>query len=938
MAGLTQSRNKHSTVAIFAALVIVLTVVVSGVMLFRNANEVNAVTQLSDAIQSGTYADMSRIESLLLAKNFEGAADELITQVDTMMINNGIEISDDQRQRIRSTFRNLVESLYSRGYIETNGFGGLNELSRAYVSNAASYAVTFVIGDGAVEMIGTVLGDVIDTNNIENSIKVIKQSYENLAKIMLDDSGQPYNLNDLNAQLNALAKAAASNDSKLATVSKLAIQVDALETMLDGIKGKDASGIDLDGFSKDSNAKLAEMQKKIQELESKISSAKEFDSSKLVSEINNLSDELNTMGQTVASLQQSNVQQTIADISSDIDKKAESIKELSVTVSSLQSSLSSIDSNVAKESGKISDLSSELTDLSKSLASVKSELTATVNSQNSDFSKWKDTSAKSLQDLDKKIQELTAKVNNNANVVTPEVTAALTKLENSVASVETTISKMDSTDQVVATDLSKLKVDLAALQKEIGSLEVGGVSTEISSELNSLKDQLQRNTNDIKTQDSNISSLATTSAELQYELSSIQDMLSISSAPLYDSGASYVFGQYVLGSDGLVYRYIGKTGAAAALIPDPTTVSYVDNRSTYWERTSSGQGSTQQIAQIQGATKEITELLNSEKHDATAVYLPGDCVYDADSFKFYVCITKTPVGTPVTDRTYWKEAANGSGLSDALGEINSSIDKYNDAVGDSSKFLDSITYFMSNEYKVGDYVWYNDQLFICINDTTGPFDYTSWQLVDGGGSMGNLVLVLNSLIDGNIAAVEKDIDAANTAIGNTNTALNNTISDLIALTSRLQKAEEESAQIRDDYAKADTNLRTDFNTAITDANNKIASLQNASNDYLRSIASALGDSDIWLYDIIISSDWFIESNGSYVFTFEETGATEVSDITIQYVSTYPGFDPVYEQFDGGFRIILNAAPEASIKIRSVHIENQIDEDSLIPPDEEGEEP
>lgn len=642
-----------------AAVVVLVSLIValSSVLIFalRGPTQVKAATMLSDVVESTMYGNLSRIESLLLAKNYDGAADEMISQTSYTLASNGITVTDDQQLRIRNTFRNLIESLSVQGLVKSNGVGGMSELSRAYVSNAASYAVTFVIGDGAVEMIGTVLGDMVDTSSIENSVKVIKQGYDTLSKNMLNDNGQVWDLGDIDAQLSVLQKATLSNDEKLAEVTKLAMQVDAVETMVSALTNMGMESTGMDSVQKENDAKFAEIEVMLSRLETKFNSISEFDPSDIVSDINDLDERVGDVQSSMASLKIVDYQSSIDSLQQDISQKAGTIASVAENVSSIQSKLNETD----QKAGLTEKLSTDLKDLQTKMTSVQTDLTKVVDSQNADFTKWKTSCEKNLGTLENRIQQLAAYDNaNDAN--SKEIGEALSKLEAGVSDVETIVAELDLTDKSLGGELDGVITDLDSLKIQVGDNNLGESVVLLGKELSTVKDQLNACIADVQV---NSDSIANTISEL----SSVQTDL----APEYSSDAVYKKGQCVLGSDGIVYRYTGEDNASG--VPDPAVEFSTNRRSDFWTKTQSQDSTTQRILNACTAIRSLENLLNASAYDSGIGYSTGDCVYDPATCKFYVCKEDAAAGTALTVRRYWETAANGQGLSKMLGDFISGL-------------------------------------------------------------------------------------------------------------------------------------------------------------------------------------------------------------------------------------------------------------------------
>ena len=236
---------------------------VSSVAMRSDVTSAKNKYSMSDAIKTSAYHEMASISHFLQLDDLDSVLDTLMSSIDSQLSEASLEVSNEQRIQIRGTLEELLHSLNEHGMIEYDADGDLTELSKSYLSNAASYAATSVVGEGEIALSNTVLSDLVSTEAIDTTVNTIKQSYAEISSQLTDDDGMPLDLSDMKAQLDTLEKGLIDKNGNQISVSKIALRVSALETMMTTLKNNVIASTDYSNITDETNAKLAEIESEI---------------------------------------------------------------------------------------------------------------------------------------------------------------------------------------------------------------------------------------------------------------------------------------------------------------------------------------------------------------------------------------------------------------------------------------------------------------------------------------------------------------------------------------------------------------------------------------------------------------------------------------------------------------------------------------------------
>ena len=563
---------------------------------------------MSDAIKTSAYGEMTRISQFLQSDDLDSVSKTLMDSIDSQIAEASIEISNEQRIQIKDTLEELISSLNEHGMIEYDSDGDLTELSKSYLSNAASYAATSVIGDGEVALSNTVLADLVSTDAIDTTVSKIQESYIEITSQLTDDNGAPLDLADMKSQLDTLEKGLIDKNGNQISVSKIALRVAALETMVTTLKNSAAASTDYSNLADETNEKLASIESELGSVQLSLQSS-DASSDEICNDVDQLALDVSALALKLKDFNQSDLDVALSDLSKEIsDRKT--------AVSTLQNEIDSITQN---NTNITSALQTSVSGLANDLASLQTSVSGIKSEQLSSLETWRTGVNANITSLQKEVQTLGS---------TDTATAAtLSSLNQSLSAVK---GALNNSEQTLSGNIKALENSLAA----------------VNSQLNSNTNSLSESLSDVKTQLSQIN------------------------AQIYDSNKTYISGSYVTGSDGNTYKYVGPSNADASAIPDPTTISYDENgKSAFWEKVDSTNALSDQLATINQQTEKLENVLSASSYSETCPYTKGSYVYDEITGKFYECILDAPAGTSLSDANYWKEAANATGLSKALSDL-----------------------------------------------------------------------------------------------------------------------------------------------------------------------------------------------------------------------------------------------------------------------------
>lgn len=422
---------------------------------------------LSDAVKSTVYRGITDASGYLQEENWTGACDMLMAEIDAKCKESSMELGSDQRLQIKDTMEELVISLNDHGMITFDPAGNLTELSKAYLSNAASYAVTSVTGADDVAISNTVLSDLISTDAIDTAVDQVKSSYAQSVSQLTEESQQTADLSDIQAQLSTLKKGMETEKQEIADISKLALRIDAVETMADTLKSSpvtvSSKAEDLaDSFAgkNETAAKLAAVESSLNAMQEALRSA-ETGKETSVEKLSQMSDDVTALAKELADLKQSDLDAAFSSLSREVTAREEAISslqdELDAMTKSSQSTASSFQNS-------ISGLSTSLSSMQTSLNEVKSEQQAALSS-------WKTEVNGSITTMKNEITALSEA--DEANAV------SLTSLNRSIDDVKVTVSDQEQT----------LSEDISQLEKRLQA-EINDTRQSLTEQLTSTKNQL----------------------------------------------------------------------------------------------------------------------------------------------------------------------------------------------------------------------------------------------------------------------------------------------------------------------------------------------------------------------------------------------------------------------------------------------------------------
>lgn len=326
---------------------------------------------LADAVKTNIYNEASGFSKALSEEDWDSAGELLLASVDSMYSSSAPTLPVEQRARIKDLFVELVTSLNDYEMIAYDADGALTELSKSYLANAASYAVTSIAGTGHIPRSQTALSEFISTNSIDLAVKKLESSYAETAR-QLGDPDSQLNLEDMQAQMNALKAGLADHNDDKINLGKLALRVAALETMVTTLKNSsitdDAGGELAAGHGQaDKDTTIANLKKEISNREASIAA---------------LQAELDAMAQPGGKIT-SSLQSSVSGVSaglSDLQTSAE--REGSTLKLSTANSLAATDQDTAQAgstvSGQLSDLKKQIYD---KIRSVNAALSSKLNEE-----------------------------------------------------------------------------------------------------------------------------------------------------------------------------------------------------------------------------------------------------------------------------------------------------------------------------------------------------------------------------------------------------------------------------------------------------------------------------------------------------------------------------------------------------------------------------
>ena len=406
---------------------------------------------LSDAVRSTVYRSITDASGYLQAENWTGACDMLMDKIDAKCKESSIELSSDQRLQIKDMMEELVISLNGHGMITFDPSGNLTELSKAYLSNAASYAVASVTGADEVAISNTVLSDLISTEALDTAVDQMKSSYAQSASQLTGESQQPADLSDIQAQLSALKKGMETEEQEIADISKLALLIDAVETMADTLKispvtvsskAEDLAG----GFAgkNETAAKLDAVKSRLDAMQEALRLA-ETGKETSVEKLSQMSDDVTALAKELTDLKQSELDAAFNSLSREVSVREEAISSLKDELDAMTQSSQSTSSSFQNS---ISGLSASLSSMQTSLNEVKSEQQAALRS-------WKTEVNGSITTMKNEITALSEA--NKANAV------SLASLNRSIDNVKVTVSDQE---QTLSKDMSQLEKRLQAENRD----------------------------------------------------------------------------------------------------------------------------------------------------------------------------------------------------------------------------------------------------------------------------------------------------------------------------------------------------------------------------------------------------------------------------------------------------------------------------------------
>ena len=422
---------------------------------------------LSDAVKSTVYRGIAGASGYLQTEDWTGACDMLLADIDEKCRDSSIELASDQKLKIRDTLQELMISLYDHGMITFDADGNLTELSKAYLSNAASYAVTSVAGAGEVAVSSTVLSDLVSTDAIDAAVDKVRSSYTQSVKELSGEEQGKTDLSDIRKQLNTLKKSQIAEETKFAELSRLALRVDALETMADTLKNSPvtvtAQAEDFsDSFADrdETTAKLAAVESGLDAMQAVIDSA-DTSGEDAAEKVDQLSTDVTILTRELADLKQSKLEDTFSSLNKEISAREAAVSSLK---SELDTITQSSQSTAASFQNSISGLSSSLTSMQTSLNEVRSEQQGALNS-------WKTEVNGTITAMKQKLSVLSDAEEVNA--------ASLTSLNHSIDDVKLAVNDQE---QNLSDDISQLEKRLQA--------EINDTRQSLAEQLNSVKTQL----------------------------------------------------------------------------------------------------------------------------------------------------------------------------------------------------------------------------------------------------------------------------------------------------------------------------------------------------------------------------------------------------------------------------------------------------------------
>ena len=452
----TKLHTKKTWICVFAAMMLV--VCLSAAVMCTHTAFAGNKQSLADAVKSDVYRELANASMYLQSEDWVGACDMLMDAIDAQCEEDSFQLSSDQRLQVKDTLKELVISLSDHGMITFDPNGNLTELSKAYLSNAASYALTSVTGTGEVAISSTVLSDLISTEAIDTAVTKMKTTYMQSIDQFAGDGQSLTDLSDIQTQLDALKKGLKARDSELVEASQIALRVDALETMVSTLKN---SPVLIDGNSEGTDgttAKLAALESGLDAMKEAVSSA---DEGKTLDEVSRLSDDVASLSKELAELKQSDIDTSFGKLSHEISAREAAIASLRDELNTMEQANTTMTTSLQDS---VSGLSDSLSSMQTSLGEVRSEQQTTLNT-------WK------------------TGVNGTLAVMQSEIRTLSETDEANVTSLASLSRSIDDVKAAVSDNEQRQSEELRLMEKNLQT-QINDTRQSLTEQLSSTKNQL----------------------------------------------------------------------------------------------------------------------------------------------------------------------------------------------------------------------------------------------------------------------------------------------------------------------------------------------------------------------------------------------------------------------------------------------------------------
>ncbi len=685
---------------------------------------------LTEAVKLAVFEGADTFAEPLIIKDYESSVTGMIACMNDLLTENGI-VDTGTRQSIRDTITELTEMLDEEGFIAYNDNNLLTEESKAYLANAAAYAVSSCAAGDNVEVTvdGTVLSDIISTEALEETMGIVTGDYEQAALNMVGEDGEVYDLGDMKAQLDGLQEAKAANDEDQVEVAKLALRVSAVEATVDSLLYEDASGIDVESFKEGTDQEIEALKTEVANLKgsvSKINETTTVTGTKPATYSNN-----GTSYATEA--QYTNLASQVASLNTKVTAVVSKIAETNATdlnaaVSSVQTSLEAKDAAIktlekditATESDQ-KILSASVNTLTGDVASLKATINTLQASGTQDLAVWKTTAATQIAALQAEVAKIsTADSATNAQITT---------LQNSLNTLQTKVASINTN---VDDDVKNLSSAVETLKNSMST--VNSAITTNNSKVQETADALDSAVTNLRnTISSNQAEQTEKNIELSNQLGVVNDAVDDAKKNLaklqdttYKADTEYNQGDLVTIKDGSEYN-----GMVYECTQDGVTGKYPPQEAAFWKLSSSQEIINQQnqaLKELSQASSDMKSILAANAYDPAVGAEQGDYVYDESSGLIYVVVQTIEGGSVNAPASIYKEdgtvneeyfrlSENAETLNNAISALTKSSQDAQTAINESiygledqMNMLNASAYSAAQAYIVGDYVTGKDGL------------------------------------------------------------------------------------------------------------------------------------------------------------------------------------------------------------------------------------